>query len=81
MDIVKKNKKDTVFDKKQKAALASVALLVGMSSHNLKVTGLTSGQGTRPGCRLDAHLGCVQEAANWRFSLTLIFLSLLSPIK
>ena len=43
---------------------------------HLKVTGSIPGQGTYLGCKFDPQSGCIWEATNRYFSLTLMFLSL-----
>lgn len=59
-------------------ALDSVARLVGVSFRVLNVVGFVPGQGTYLGCTFSPCLGCVQEATSGRFSLSSMFLSLLS---
>ena len=65
-------------------ALAGVAQLVGHSPANLNITGLIPGWGTGLGCGNGPQSGRVQEATDWCFSLTSMFLylyfSLLSPL-
>ena len=57
-------------------ALASVAQWVRHYPANWKVIGLIPGQGTCLGFRFSPWLGLVQEAIDWCFSPTLLFLSL-----
>ena len=57
-------------------ALMSMAQVVGTSSCNWKDCRFDSWSGTCLGCRFDPLSGCVQEATNQCFSLTLIPLGL-----
>ena len=53
------------------SVLTSVAWLVGGLSHNWKVAGLISSQGTYLGFRFDPWFRCVWEATSSRFPLSL----------
>ena len=60
----------------KESGLASVAQLVGVSSwsHRPKGHRFIPGQGTRLGCGFDPQSGHVEEAMDWCFSLTSMFL-------
>ena len=57
-------------------ALTGVAQWVGHSPRKQKVAGSIPCQGTCLGWRFHSQLGQIQEAADWCFSVTLIFLIL-----
>ena len=57
--------------------LHSVVQLAGASSHKTKSCRFNSQWGLCPGCGFSPWSGCMQEAANRFFSLTLRFVSLL----
>ena len=62
--------------------MAGVAQLFGHHPANQKVTGSIPGQGTCRGCRFGPHSGCVQEATDQCFSLSLttgISMGFISP--
>lgn len=49
---------------RNKLALASMAQLVTVSSHYLRIVGSIPGQGIDLGCELDHWLGCIRKATN-----------------
>ena len=65
-----------IFLRLLKQILAGQCSLVGASSHKLKGYGFDSPSGHMPGLWVWSQLGLEQEATNWCFFLTSMFLSL-----
>ena len=70
------NKEDTT----KVTALAEWLSWLKHHSIQQKVAGSNPGQGPYLGCGFDPQLGHIQEATDWCFSLTSMFLSLSTPL-
>lgn len=78
---VSEHTQERFYEKEGQGALAGAAPLAEWWTLHQSVTVSIPDRGTCPGCGLNPWSGCLQEAANPCFSLTLMFLSFSHSLK